>query len=368
MDTLTRRDALLAAGIGGGAFALSPAFAAVPGPPCAPSWKKLVTVPYKGKQDDIHFVSPDIGWYGNGEGKLYGTRDGGTTWTKLFEKPGTFIRALGFIDDKIGFLGNVGIDYYPGVTDKQPLYRTDDGGVTWTAISAPGIEAVAGICGIDILPQKRVFQGEAVTNHIIHAAGRVGGPAMILRSLDSGKTWAVLDLSKHAGMILDVKFFDANNGFVCAATKSDLAEGEALILRTADGGKNWTPAYTSGRKLENCWKMNWPSRKIGYATVQSYNDEPTNTKRVIIKTVDGGKTWKELPLITAPGVQQFGIGFVDEKRGWVGCRAGGYETRDGGKSWSPVEFGKAVNKIRIVRSGGLTRAFAIGVNVHRLDL
>ena len=28
---------------------------------------------YAGKQDDIHFVSPDIGWYGNGAGKLYRT-------------------------------------------------------------------------------------------------------------------------------------------------------------------------------------------------------------------------------------------------------------------------------------------------------
>jgi photosystem II stability/assembly factor-like uncharacterized protein len=368
MTKVTRREAMLVASIGGGALALRPSFGAEPGPPCAPSWKKLVTVPCKGKQDDIHFVSPDIGWYGNGEGKLYGTRDGGTTWTKLLDKPGTFIRALGFIDEKTGFLGNVGTDYYPGVTDKQPLYRTDDGGVTWTPVITPGIEAVAGICGIDILPQKRVFQGEAVMSHIVHAAGRVGGPAMILRSLDSGKTWTVLDLSKQAGMILDVKFFDANNGFVCAATKSDLGEGQALILRTADGGKTWTPAYTSGRKLENCWKMNWPSRKVGYATVQSYNDDPTNTKRIIVKTIDGGKTWKESPLVTAPGVQQFGIGFVDEMRGWVGCRAGGYETRDGGKNWNPVEFGRAVNKIRIVRSGGVTRAFAIGADVYRIDL
>jgi photosystem II stability/assembly factor-like uncharacterized protein len=97
---------------------------------------------------------------------------------------------------------------------------------------------------------------------------------MILRSEDSGDTWRVLDLSKQAGMILDVKFHDPQNGFVCASAVSENGEGEALILRTSDGGKSWTP----------------------------------------------------------------------------------------------IAFGKAVNKIRIVRGGAQTRVFAIGVDVHRLDL
>ena len=96
----------------------------------APLWKKLPTVPYKGKQDDISFVDALNGWYGNGEGKLYRTSDGGESWAKVWDQPGTFIRALGFVDDKTGYLGNVGTDYYPGVTDKNPLYKTTDGGVT----------------------------------------------------------------------------------------------------------------------------------------------------------------------------------------------------------------------------------------------
>ncbi len=364
---LTRRDfgagtALLAL-----AAPIGRSIAAKPTLP-APTWTKLNTVAYKGKQDDLCFVSRDIGWYGNGAGNLYRTTDGGQTWSNVAAKPGTFIRALGFIDDKRGFIGNVGTDYYPGVTDKQPLYRTNDGGVTWNAVTAPGIEKVAGICGIDILPVRRIYQGELKTSQIIHAAGRVGGPAMVMRSDDSGETWKVIDLSPHAGMILDVKFHDTKNGFVCASSVSDTGEGEALILRTSDGGATWQKAYQSGRPMENCWKMNWPSRKVGYATVQSYSDDPAKTQRVIVKTIDGGKSWRELPLVKAAGVQEFGIGFVDEKRGWVGCRDGGYETQDGGKSWTPVAFGRAVNKIRIIRSEAGTRVFAIGVDVHRLDL
>ena len=333
-----------------------------------PAWKKLPTVAYKGKQDDISFIDALTGWYGNGEGKLYRTSDSGETWTKIWDQPGTFIRALGFVDDKVGYLGNVGTDYYPGVTDKNPLYKTVDGGVTWTAVTAPGIDKVAGICGIDILPVKRIYQGEMRTSHIVTAAGRVGGNAMMLRSDDDGNSWKVIDLTAHAGMILDVKFLDAKTGFVCASGVSDSGEGDALILMTTDAGKSWKPVWRSNRKMENAWKMNWPSKKVGYATVQSY-DETAGNKRVIVKTVNGGKSWKELALVDEAGIREFGIGFTDEKRGWVGTTKGGFETADGGKSWRRIEFGRAVNKIRIIpKTGGGKAVFAIGVDVHRLDL
>jgi photosystem II stability/assembly factor-like uncharacterized protein len=332
------------------------------------AWRKLETVPFKGKQDDISFIDADHGWYGNGEGKLYRTRDGGGRWEKVWDQPGTFIRALGFADEKIGYLGNVGTDYYPGVTDKNPLYRTTDGGVNWAPVTAVGIEEVAGICGIDILPVRRIFQGELRTSHIITAAGRVGGNAMMLRSEDDGQNWRVIDLTAHASMILDVKFLDARTGFVCASGVSDTGEGDALMLMTRDAGATWTPVWRSKRKLENCWKMSWPSRKVGYATVQSY-DEAAGDKRVVIKTVDGGRSWRELPLVELKGVREFGIGFVTEKHGWVGAVPGGFETRDGGRSWQRIEFGRAVNKIRILpKLDGGHVIYAIGVDVHRLDL
>ena len=362
MNKITRRT-VIASAITLSILPKSSLFAQAP-----QGWRKLPTVPYKGKQDDISFVDVEHGWYGNGEGKLYRTTDGGASWQKVWDKPGTFIRAVGFADRQTGYVGNIGTNYYPGVTDTNPLYRTTDGGETWQAITLPGIEKVPGICAIDILPVKRIFQGELRTAHIITAAGRVGGPAMMLRSDDDGQNWRIIDLSAHAGMILDVKFHDAKTGFVCASGISDNGEGDALMLMTRDGGKSWQPVWRSKRKLENVWKMSWPSRKVGYASVQNY-DEAAGNKRVIIKTVDGGKIWRELPLIEETGLREFGIGFADEKRGWVGTNKTGFETLDGGKSWRKIEFGKAVNKIRVfAKPDGGKAVYAIGSEVHRLDL
>ena len=72
--------------------------------------------------------------------------------------------------------------------------------------------------------------------------------------------------------------------------------------------------------------MSWPTKRTGYATAQSYNDDHAKTQRVIVKTSDGGK------------------------------------------SWTPMAFGRAVNKIRVVRTDNAVRAFAIGVDVYRIDL
>lgn|GEM_PF-2582036 len=45
-----------------------------------PGWRALPTEPYRGKQDDISFVSPDTGWYGNGSEKMPRMSDGGLSW------------------------------------------------------------------------------------------------------------------------------------------------------------------------------------------------------------------------------------------------------------------------------------------------
>lgn len=328
-------------------------------------WRKLATEPFKGKQDDIAFVDPLTGWYGNGSGKLYRTRDGGETWEKVWDSPGTFIRSVGFLDAQNGFVGNVGTEYYPNVSDANLLYRTRDGGRSFQIVPLPANATIRGICGIDILKTKSILQGELKDRTVIHAAGRVGGPAAILRSVDGGETWTHSDFAAQAGMILDVKFLDLTTGFVAASTSADIEQGQAQILVTRDGGQTWSVAYRGERKFENIWKLSFPSREVGYGTVQSYDDNLADGQQRIVKTVDGGKTWTELPLVKDVKQREFGLGFATPDWGWVGCRAGGYETTDGGKTWSPVNFGPAVNKIRVVQLGGGFVAYAIGAEVHK---
>ena len=339
--------------------------------PANAQWRTLDTVAFRGKQDDIYFVTPKLGWYGNGSGKIYRTTDGGASWTEQLSKPGTFVRALGFIDERTGFAGNIGTDYFPGVTDTTPLYRTDDGGVTWNPVTNIEGPTVKGLCAIDVLQTKFIDSGVMRTRTVIHAGGRVGGPAFLLRSLDGGATWKSQDLSAHTKMILDVKFFDESQGFVMGASDTDVQQSNALIIATRDGGATWKEVYRSSRPFELTWKVSFPTRNVGYATIQSYNPDEAVKERYVAKTTDGGATWREISLVSDAAVREFGVGFASPEIGWIGTSNGGYQTIDGGKQWKYVDMGRAVNKIRIVRDTASTAgfvAYAIGADVRKLEI
>ncbi len=334
-------------------------------------WQVSPSEPFRGKQDDLAFATPTRGFYGNGDGKLFRTDDGGASWQKLFEKPGTFIRAVGFLDDQHGFLGNLGPDAFPNVTDTNLLYRTDDGGTTWNPVALPDLEGARGVCSIDILTIDAVNAGHPNHKQIVHVGGRVGGPASLFRSDDAGTTWKRLTLPPKVAMILDVKFLTPSLGFVFSGSDPDVAASHGLIARTQDGGLTWQIVYESARPFELMWKASFPSRNVGYASLQNYSEagEVPDAHRYVVKTTDGGATWKEVSLVEQADVRQLGIGFVDEQHGWVGAMPHGFETTDGGATWKPVpSMPKATNKIRIVRKGTGAEVWAIGLDVRHLTL
>ena len=358
-------------------FVLSPAvFAQEPATPTVeaaldnelPAWRKLETEAYRGKQDDIFFVNENVGWYVNGAGKIFKTVDGGAQWAEQLSQPGTYFRCIAFIDEKHGFAGNIGPDYFPKVTDRVPLYETKDGGVTWTPVSSIEGEPIVGLCALQVLREEFINAGQLDTHVRLIGVGRVGGPAAMIASDDLGATWKQVDISVHASMAFDAYFFNRREGFIAAASSADVAESNALILATTDGGATWTKAWQSNRPYELTWKMSFPSRDVGYVTIQSYNPDPEVADRFVAKTTDGGKSWQEIPLATDAKVREFGVAFMDENTGWVGAVPNGFETTDGGKTWNAVEMGNAVNKIRLLPTESGIVGYAIGVNVFRIDI
>jgi photosystem II stability/assembly factor-like uncharacterized protein/dienelactone hydrolase len=331
--------------------------------PVEQSWRKLNTVRYAGKQDDITFINENEGWYVNGYGTIYHTKDSGENWEKQLEKKGTFFRCVAFVDSLRGFAGTVGTDYFPNVTDSIPLYGTTDGGKTWKPVDYKG-PYVKGLCAIDIVKEQYINHGKIDYKIHIYAVGRVGSPANMMVSHDGGETWTSNSMNNDCKMLFDIKMFDKNDGFVCAASDEDVEKSNALILKTSDGGKTWKKVYQSNRQFETTWKVSFPSENVGYVTIQSYNPDSNVKQQRIAKTTDGGETWKEINLVEDAGARQFGIGFIDEQHGFVGTMNSGYETKDGGLTWTPINLGMACNKIRIYKNAnGKVYGYAIGVDV-----
>jgi hypothetical protein len=89
-------------------------------------------------------------------------------------------------------------------------------------------------------------------------------------------------------------------------------------------------------------------------------------QRYVAKTTDGGKTWKEIPLVKDLKVREFGIAFSDDLHGWVGAVPDGFETFDGGKTWETSYMGAATNKIRIItKPNGEKITMGIGVIISK---
>jgi photosystem II stability/assembly factor-like uncharacterized protein len=329
-------------------------------------WKKLETEVYQGKQDDITFIDENTGWYINGYGKIFHTEDGGITWVKQLEQKGSFFRTVAFIDKNIGFVGTVGTDYFPNVTDTIPLYGTKDGGKTWKPVKYKG-SYVKGLCAIDVVKEQFINHGKIDYKYHLFAVGRVGSPANIMISHDNGETWTSQSLNNNCKMLFDIKMFDKNTGLACAATDEDISKSNALILKTNDGGKTWKKVYQSNRSFETTWKVSFPTEKIGYVTIQSYNPDPNVKQQRVAKTIDGGETWTEINLVEDSGAREFGIGFIDENHGFVGTLNSGFETKDGGQTWRKIVLGRACNKIRIYKNAdNKVFGYAIGVNVFKL--
>jgi photosystem II stability/assembly factor-like uncharacterized protein len=226
---------------------------------------------------------------------------------------------------------------------------------------------VAGVCGIDVLHTRRIYQGKLQSHAMITAAGRVGGPAGVIQSKDGGATWRVVDMSPWTSMILDVHFIDEQIGFIAGSTLSNETTANAQILMTRDGGTTWTEVYRSKRPTELIWKLSFPSADTAYGTVMSYDQ--ASPHKVIVKSTDAGRSWRELPLVENGAAIELGVGFADALHGWIGTTVGGFEARDGGSSFAPANIAPAANKFRLVYgSDGAGTIYAIGTEIQKLEL
>lgn len=176
------------------------------------NWE-VIEIPAKHWLAGVDFVDLKTGYAVGGSADhpvLWKTTDGGDTWTPIHERlPENTIdcqlRDVKFLDEDHGFA--VGTD---GL-----LLETTDAGETWVRRNAN---------------TDRWLRAIHVNGDVIHVAGK----AVLLRSEDSGKTWSTLPIPEQRKLI-DVAFVDENHGWI---TNFD---GE--ILETRDAGQTWNAAY-----------------------------------------------------------------------------------------------------------------------------
>lgn len=150
----------------------------------------------------LDFVSEKIGFLiltgdrsMSAEGNLiFQTTDGGATWKEIGGVPSTRqVTSAGFLDENLGFVsfGSITYENNPAVPD---LYRTADGGKTWTQIEVPIPVEYQGIFTVAEIPTFDGSQGTLLVNQGPNGDYQGGKVMARFVSIDEGETWSFANL------------------------------------------------------------------------------------------------------------------------------------------------------------------------------
>jgi photosystem II stability/assembly factor-like uncharacterized protein len=222
------------------------------------------------------------------------------------------------------------------------VLRTTDAGENWTDISS----AVP-----DPAPHRRLsICGLSHYGDNFYGVGWWGSDtARFYKSMDKGVSWQVklVDTSLATNLV-DVVFISADTGFVSGGGYTN-----SVILKTTDGGSSWKKVFSENAIGGKIWKLQLLKPGILYGSVEPYYF-PDSVNMVY--SYDGGNTWSIIHVgkqrsTTTVAIGTQGVGFATAAKGWVGGYYDGmFETLDSGKTWNHLNFGYDVNRIFVIDS------------------
>lgn len=308
-------------------------------------WRKTAAPPASSRTDDIWFLNPDVGWAVNSDGNILKTTDGGNHWHVQHSAPGVYLRCVGFANAHVGWVGTL--------SRPRRLLHTSDGGAHWVAVAPLPALAPVAVCGLAVVNERVVYAS---------GSNRPTDPPRMMKTSDGGQTWKAWDMSAHASILIDTMFSDELHGWVVGGkadvpNPTDRDRIKPVVLQTADGGVTWTNRLAGQDSNfpfgEWGWKIHFLNQHVGFIALENFQ------AGAILRTTNGGLTWQRLKVNDAQGnVNLEGVGFIDEKRGWVGGWGPDFfsssgpkgfssATTDGGQTWQDAnEIGKFLNRFR----------------------
>ncbi len=131
-----------------------------------------------------------------------------------------------------------------------------------------------------------------VNNNVIWVSGSNG---LVGKSSNAGKNWKWMTVKGfEKNDFRDIEAFDANTAIIMSIPLADNSN-PAYILKTTDGGDTWKVVYENKTKGMFLDAMEFRDVMNGYVV-----GDPVDGRFFIAKTKDGGNTWAELPASERP--------------------------------------------------------------------
>ena len=251
---------------------------------------------------DVEGVSEKVAYLlSAGEGadnRIYKTEDGGGTWTLQFQAgadPRFFYDCFDF------WTPERGITFADAVDGRFPVIKTTDG-ETWRDAGIPG--AQAGEAGF-------AASGTCIKTHGGNRAwiGTGGGAmARILATTNGGSSWTshnvpILQGTPTSGVV-SVDFRDPNHGILGGGDVVASTVPQNNVARSSDGGHTWIQATST--------PFNGAVYGLSYVP---------SLRRTVVATGPSGAAWSSNEgdsWSLLPGVSNFwAVGFANQGTGWL---------------------------------------------------
>ncbi len=292
-----------------------------------PTSNSLLNLPYNPVSGRVTALAvdpanPDIVYLGAAEGGVWGTTDGGATWTPLTDnQPSLAVGSIAVDPTTCTSTGcgtiyvgtgeeNFNADAYFGAG----VLKSTDGGSTWTQIASPFV----GPFGSDQSQGGAYIGSMAVSptnSQDILAAANFNGPPTpnpasgVYLSINGGSSWTLVE----GGLPATQVFFDPTNGSVAYA-----AFYSAGVYESANGGLTWSADNGTGTNLLPVTTSTLSTGRYALAI------DPKNTTTLyagvaasdgslvgFFKTVDGGTDWIPIWTPTANNNPTFPSSYCD---------------------------------------------------------
>lgn len=287
------------------------------------------------------FADAQTGYVGFGSGFILKTTDGGASWSQVSSGHGANLTDVDrFADGRLIAVGEDG------------AVLTGDGIGPWTLRESP----IQSIFSLALRAVHTLGSQEVVA---VDEDGR------LYRSADGGETWSAGAATPVAYDARDLHFSTLLDGWVVGS-----GAGQTSILRTTDGGDSWTPVPSIGGTLVAVdfegtsgwaiypgslfyrttdggatWTQHELPDELGFLTAADIDFWDESVGYVVgmfgyaARSADGGETWTVLP--TPTDEHDFtGLYLIGPDELWATTRDGAaYYSATGGQNWAVMETG-----------------------------
>lgn len=283
---------------------------------------------------------PNEYYFGATGGGLWKTIDGGNTWECVTDGQITSSSvgavAIAETNPDVVYIGMGETQLRGSITQGDGVYKTTDGGKTWTHL---GLEETQAISRVRVDPTNENIVYVAALGHPYGANEERG----VFKSVDGGKTWKkVLYVSDKAGAA-DLTIDRNNPNVLYASTWQVYRKAwkmwgggpDCKLWKSTDGGETWTDL------TENHGMPKGPIGKIGVTV------SPVDSNRVwavveaneggVFRSDDAGKTWElannERKLRQRAFYYSRLVADPKDKDVVYGLNVGFFKSTDGGKTF-----------------------------------